>query len=147
MEFPFLAVKTRWIIPNSLDKTSCLLRGGCAANFYQASECISTGFEKGQGVKAPHQNKGNSRKTAELPPPPRQAGARGSAGRDKPLCLPVDKCFPLLASWCSGSPASPTTHPSTPLCDCPPSPSQASSYLWVPRLPLLGLHPSCVVQG
>lgn len=37
-------VKTRQIIPNSLDK--CLLRGGCAADFYQTFESIAMCFEK-----------------------------------------------------------------------------------------------------
>lgn len=39
-----MPVKTRWIIPNSLDKR--LLSGGCTGDFYQAVESINERFEK-----------------------------------------------------------------------------------------------------
>ena len=77
----WLLVKTKWIIPNSLDKTSCLLRGGCAANFYQASECISMCFEKGLGVEGPHQDKGNSRKAGSSPHTPEGWGQKSCGQR------------------------------------------------------------------
>lgn len=143
----WLPVKTKWIIPNSLDKTSCLLGGGCAANFYQASECISMCFEKGLGVKPPHQDKGSSRKAVELPPHPGRLGP-GVMRAETRLCA-----FLLISashSWLPGALGSslpPTPRPSTSPCNCPASPSQARSHLWVPRLHLLGQHPSCPVQG
>lgn len=86
-----MPVKMRWIIPNSLDKTSRLLRAGWAINFYPALVSISVYFEKRPGVEAPHWNKGNS-------------GANSGMGRGRPPCLPADTCFPLLVSWCSGFP-------------------------------------------
>ena len=127
----WLSVKTRWIIPNSLDKTSCLLRGGCAANFYQASECISTGFEKGQGVKAPHQNKGNSRKTAELPPHPSRLGPGVVRAETSPCAFLLINAF---HSWLPGAlgpllPPPPTqAHHSVTALPPPPRPVAICGY-------------------
>lgn len=90
----WMPVKTRWIISNSLDKS--LLRGGCAANFYQTfesiSECTGKGSSSywhlcGPGSGGPALEQGQPQEDRGAP---RQAGARGGIGRDRP---------PMPSSW------------------------------------------------
>ena len=106
-------VKTRWIIPNSLDKR--LPRGGCAANFYQAFESTTVCFEKAPRTYW-HGSGGPSWEQGQVEP---QVGCGWDGERQPPQpfhgqMLSIPGCLVL---W-----VPPGLPSSTPTCNGPASP-------------------------